>query len=172
VDFYHFLILSTVVLSLTCISIVSTRINMAKRWCDAMGRGSTGERQTSTDGYLRKRKGKDPWTVSHWFHSNPVSLQCYDIFLCNTCCRYSMINGVVDSRHVRAQKTATTSQSTGVGSSFFSHQSEIEQLKETLRQRMKSRGSRWIPQGAIWSNEIAGWLLRPGIRPVAAYPSG
>jgi hypothetical protein len=48
VSFYHFFILSTVVLSLTCISIVSTRINMVKRWCDAMGRGSTGERQTST----------------------------------------------------------------------------------------------------------------------------
>jgi hypothetical protein len=48
VSFYHFLILSRVVLSLTCISIVSARINMAKRWCDAMGRGSTRERQTST----------------------------------------------------------------------------------------------------------------------------
>jgi hypothetical protein len=48
VSFYHFLILSTVVLSLTSISIISARINMAKRWCDAMGRGSTGERQTST----------------------------------------------------------------------------------------------------------------------------
>jgi hypothetical protein len=31
VGFYYFLILSTVVLSLTCISIVSDRINMAKR---------------------------------------------------------------------------------------------------------------------------------------------
>jgi hypothetical protein len=31
VGFYHFLILSTVVLSLTCIFIVSVRINMAKR---------------------------------------------------------------------------------------------------------------------------------------------
>jgi hypothetical protein len=47
VGFYHFLILSTF-LSLTCISIVSARINMVKRWCDAMGRGSTRERQTST----------------------------------------------------------------------------------------------------------------------------
>jgi hypothetical protein len=47
VGFLPFLILSTV-LSLTCISIVSVRINMVKRWCDAMGRGSTGERQTST----------------------------------------------------------------------------------------------------------------------------
>jgi hypothetical protein len=45
-----------------------------------------------------------------------------------------MLNGVVDSRHVRAQKAATSSQSTSEGSSFFSHQSEIEQLKETLRQ--------------------------------------
>jgi hypothetical protein len=73
--------------------------------------------------------------VSHGFHSNPVSLECYDIFLCNTCCMYSMLNGVVDSRHVRAQKVATSSQSTDAGSSFFSRQSEIKQLKETLRQR-------------------------------------
>jgi hypothetical protein len=36
---------------------------------------------------------------------------------------------------VRAEKAAMSSQSIGVGSSFFSHQSEIEQLKETLRQR-------------------------------------
>jgi hypothetical protein len=48
VSFYRFLILSTVVLSLTCISIIFARINMAKRWCDIMGRGSTGERQTLT----------------------------------------------------------------------------------------------------------------------------
>jgi hypothetical protein len=47
-NFYHFLILSTVVLSLTCISIVFARINMVKGWCDTMGRGSTGERQTLT----------------------------------------------------------------------------------------------------------------------------
>jgi hypothetical protein len=36
---------------------------------------------------------------------------------------------------VRAEKAATSSQSTCAGSSFFSRQSEIEQLKETLRQR-------------------------------------
>jgi hypothetical protein len=46
-------------------------------------------------------------------------LQCYDIFLCNTCCRYSMLNGIVDSRYVRAEKAAMSSQSTGAGSSFF-----------------------------------------------------
>jgi hypothetical protein len=45
-----------------------------------------------------------------------------------------MLNGVVDSRHVRAQKVATSSQSTGAGSRFFSRQSEIEQFKETQRQ--------------------------------------
>jgi hypothetical protein len=44
-----------------------------------------------------------------------------------------MLNGVVDSRHVRAEKAAMSSQSTGAGSSFFSRQLEIEQLKETLR---------------------------------------
>jgi hypothetical protein len=42
------LILSTVVLSLTFISIISVRINMAKRWYNAMGRGSTSEMQTLT----------------------------------------------------------------------------------------------------------------------------
>jgi hypothetical protein len=46
-----------------------------------------------------------------------------------------MLNGVVDSRHVRAQKAVTSSQCTCVGSSFVSRQSEIKQLKETLRQR-------------------------------------
>jgi hypothetical protein len=45
-----------------------------------------------------------------------------------------MLNGVVDSRHVRAQNAVTSSHSTGVGSSFVSRQSKIEQLKETLRQ--------------------------------------
>jgi hypothetical protein len=46
-----------------------------------------------------------------------------------------MLNGVVDSRHVRDEKVVMSSQSTGAGSSFFSYQSEIEQLKVTLRQR-------------------------------------
>jgi hypothetical protein len=46
-----------------------------------------------------------------------------------------MLNGVVDSHYVRAQKAATLSQSTSAGSSFFSRQSDIKQLNETLRQR-------------------------------------
>jgi hypothetical protein len=46
-----------------------------------------------------------------------------------------MLNGVVNSWHVRAKKVVMSSQSIGAGSSFFSHQSEIEQLMETLRQR-------------------------------------
>jgi hypothetical protein len=46
-----------------------------------------------------------------------------------------MFNGVVDSRHVKAEKVAMSSQSTGARSSFFSRQLEIEQLKETLRQQ-------------------------------------
>jgi hypothetical protein len=71
-----------------------------------------------------------------------VSLQCYDIFLCNICYRYSILNGVVDSQYVRAQKAATSSQSTGAGSSFFSRQSKIEQLKETLRQRDEEQRQR------------------------------
>jgi hypothetical protein len=78
--------------------------------------------------------------VSRWFHSNPLSLQCRDIFLCNTCCRYSMLNDIVDSQKVRAQKAVSSSQSTG-GSSFIPRRSEelqeIKMLKETLRQRDK-----------------------------------
>jgi hypothetical protein len=53
-----------------------------------------------------------------------------------------MLNGVVDSRHVRAQKAVTSSPSIGAGSSFFSRQSEIEQLKETLRQRDEEQRQR------------------------------
>jgi hypothetical protein len=53
-----------------------------------------------------------------------------------------MLNGVVDSRHVRAEKAVMSSQSTGAGSSFFSHQSEIEQLNETLRQRDEEQRQR------------------------------
>jgi hypothetical protein len=46
-----------------------------------------------------------------------------------------MLNGVVNSQHVRVEKAVMSSRSTDAGSSFFSRQSEIEQLKETLRQR-------------------------------------
>jgi hypothetical protein len=49
-----------------------------------------------------------------------------------------MLNGIVDSRKVRAQKAATSSQSSG-GSSFIPRRSEdrleIKMLKESLRQR-------------------------------------
>jgi hypothetical protein len=51
--------------------------------------------------------------MSRWFHSNPLSLQGHDIFLCNTYCRYSMLNGILDSQKVRAHKAAVSSQSTG-----------------------------------------------------------
>jgi hypothetical protein len=53
-----------------------------------------------------------------------------------------MLNGVVDSRHGRAEKAMMSSHSTCVGSSFFSRQSEIEQLKETLRQRDEEQRQR------------------------------
>jgi hypothetical protein len=53
-----------------------------------------------------------------------------------------MLNGIIDSRHVRAEKAAMSSQSTCVGSSFFSLQSEIEQLKETPRQRDEEQRQR------------------------------
>jgi hypothetical protein len=59
-----------------------------------------------------------------------------------------MLNGVVDSWHVRAKKATTSSQSTGAGSSFFSRQSEIEQLKETPRQRDEEQRQRDEIQGA------------------------
>jgi hypothetical protein len=75
--------------------------------------------------------------MSQWFHSNPLSLQCRAIFLCNICCRHAMLNGIIDSRKVRAQKNAQSSQSSG--SSFIPHRSEerlkIEMLKENMRQR-------------------------------------
>jgi 3-hydroxy-3-methylglutaryl CoA synthase len=53
-----------------------------------------------------------------------------------------MLNGIVDSWHVRVEKAAMLSQSTGAGSIFFSRQSEIEQLKETLRQRDEEQRQR------------------------------
>jgi hypothetical protein len=54
-----------------------------------------------------------------------------------------MLNGVVNSWHVRAKKVVMSSQSIGAGSSFFSHQSEIEQLMETLRQRDEMRRAQY-----------------------------
>jgi hypothetical protein len=103
-----------------------------------MERGSIGESKNSTRWPCTLAEGKEPWTVSRWFHSNSLSLQCCDVFLCNTCCRYSMLNGIVDSRKVRAQKAASLSQSIG-GSSFIPSCSEewqeVKMLKETLRQR-------------------------------------
>jgi hypothetical protein len=53
-----------------------------------------------------------------------------------------MLNGVVDSQHVRAKKAVTSSQSIGAGSSFFSRQLEIKQLKKTLRQRDEEQRQR------------------------------
>jgi hypothetical protein len=67
------------------------------------------------------RGGKGPWTVSQWFYSNPLSLQCRDVFLCNTCYRYSMLNGIVDSQKVRAQKAVSSSQSIGRSSFIPRH---------------------------------------------------
>jgi hypothetical protein len=76
--------------------------------------------------------------MSRWFHSNHLSVQCRDIFLCNTCCRYSILNGIVDSQKVRAHKATSSLQSTR-GSSFIprcsEERQEIKMLKETLRQR-------------------------------------
>jgi hypothetical protein len=46
--------------------------------------------------------GGEPQTVSRWFHYNPLPLQYCDIFLCNMCCKYGMLNGITDSQKVRA----------------------------------------------------------------------
>jgi hypothetical protein len=43
---------------------------------------------------------------------------------------------------VRVEKIAMSSQSTGAVSSFFSHQSKIKQMKETLRQRDEEQRQR------------------------------
>jgi hypothetical protein len=91
--------------------------------------------------------------VSRWFHSNPLSLQYRDIFLYNTCCMYSMLNGIVDSQKVRAQKVATSLQSLGGGGVASSLTAQKTNLRsKCLRRvcgsgvkkcgdRMKSRGS-------------------------------
>jgi hypothetical protein len=75
--------------------------------------------------------------VSPWFYYNRLSLQCCDIFLCNMCCMYGMLNGIIDSRKVRAQKVVALSQSSG--SSFVPRRSEdrleIEMLKDSMRHR-------------------------------------
>jgi hypothetical protein len=67
--------------------------------------------------------------VSQGFHSNHLSLQCRDIFLCNTCCRYSMLNGIIDSRKVRTQKVVSSSQSTGGVASSLAAQKYGKGLK-------------------------------------------
>jgi hypothetical protein len=58
---------------------------------------------------------------------------------------YSMLNGIVNSQKVRAQKVVASSQSTG-GNSFMPHRSEdrlvIERLKESLSQRDKAMRQR------------------------------
>jgi hypothetical protein len=48
VSCYYFLISYIIILSLTCIFVVFARINMAKKWCDAMESGSIRERQILT----------------------------------------------------------------------------------------------------------------------------
>jgi hypothetical protein len=69
-----------------------------------------------------------------------------------------MLNGLVDSQMVRAQKVVALSQSTGGGSFIPRHSEdrlEIEKLKESLRQQdekcsggMKSRGSGMKQRGS------------------------
>jgi predicted oxidoreductase (fatty acid repression mutant protein) len=51
--------------------------------------------------------------------------------------RYSMLNGVIDSREVRAQKAALSSHSSGTSSVRRRSEDELEiiRLKEAMRQR-------------------------------------
>jgi hypothetical protein len=114
---------------------------MVKRWCDAMGRGSTGERQTSTRWLCTLAEGERAMDGESLINFILILCLCnamiysYVILVTGiSCLMVYMLNGVVDYRHVRVEKAATSSQSTGAGSSFFSRQSKIEQLKETLRQ--------------------------------------
>jgi hypothetical protein len=55
---------------------------------------------------------------------------------CNICCRYSMLNGVIDSREVRAQKAALSLQSSRSSSVRRSLADEFKmiRLKEAMRQ--------------------------------------
>jgi hypothetical protein len=58
--------------------------------------------------------------------------KCY-----NVSCMYSMLNGVIASREVRAQKAAQSSQSSVSSSVHHCSEDELEiiRLKETMRQR-------------------------------------
>jgi hypothetical protein len=55
----------------------------------------------------------------------------------NVCCWYSILNGAIDSREVRAQKATQSSQSSGTSSVCHSSEDELEiiRLKEVMRQR-------------------------------------
>jgi hypothetical protein len=56
---------------------------------------------------------------------------------CNVYCRYSMLNGVIDSREVKAQKVALSSQSSSTSSIHRRSEDELNiiRLKEAMRQR-------------------------------------
>jgi hypothetical protein len=56
---------------------------------------------------------------------------------CNICCSYSMLNGVIDSREVKVQKAALSSQSSSISSVRRRSEDELEiiRLKEAMRQR-------------------------------------
>jgi hypothetical protein len=54
---------------------------------------------------------------------------------CNVCCSYSMLNGLIDSREVRSQKAAQSSQSSGSSSirRCLKDELKIIRLKEAMR---------------------------------------
>jgi hypothetical protein len=56
---------------------------------------------------------------------------------CNVCCSYSMLNGLFDSREVRSQKAAQSSQSSESSSIHHRSEDELEiiRLKEAIRRR-------------------------------------
>jgi hypothetical protein len=55
---------------------------------------------------------------------------------CNVCYMYFMLNRVIDSREVRAQKAATSTQSSGSSSIYHLPEDELKmiRLKEAMRQ--------------------------------------
>jgi hypothetical protein len=70
---------------------------------------------------------------------------------CNVCCRYSMLNGVIDSREVRAQKAGLSSHSAGTSSVRRCSGDELEiiRLKEAMRQRDEYFAACFVQQQAM-----------------------
>jgi hypothetical protein len=69
-----------------------------------------------------------------------ILVMCIYYMMCNVSyvvCRYSMLNGVIDSREVRRAKEADLSRSSGAASHHRSRQGAVEdaRLQEVIAQR-------------------------------------